>query len=171
MEKIVWESRKSRKAFLMSYILAGLLLATGAIFVLGVVNQFLPVVSDFSLYISAFFVMAGIIIILASEFKRTLVKYSITGTRIIREEGLFNKKIDYIPYQMIEKISSTHKWYERLLKTGSIEVNTGEENFWIESVDHPEKVEEIINRTIGKMARYQNDYNRPPRQNYRGNPR
>ncbi len=156
-EKVFWEGRKSRKIFIHFY-LAGIIFITLALILFpGFLNQYLPFIADFSVYISLFFAGVGIILILISEVKRISIKYRVTETRVEKEQGIINKRVEHIPYQMVEKISSNNPWYARLLKIGDIEINTGEEHFWIKSVDHPEKVEEIIHNAISRITRRYNE--------------
>ncbi len=156
-EKILWKGRRSRKSYIFSYFLALIFLILGAIVFLG----FFPSLAELSIYVSLLLVSAGLVLITSKELKRILVKYTLTTSRIIKEEGIINKKMDYIPYQMIEKISLTNKWYERILRTGSLVVDTGEENFTIETVDRPEKLEEIINKATGKFVYRQQSSQQP----------
>lgn len=152
-EKILWEGRKSRKVLLHYYLLGIVFIILALSLFLGFLDQFLPFTSDIRVYLSLFLAGIGIIIILIGEFKRILTKYMITETRVVKEGGIINKRTDQIPYQMVEKISSDNRWYERLLKIGNIEINTGEEDFWLESVDHPEEVEKLINHAIGSITK------------------
>jgi uncharacterized membrane protein YdbT with pleckstrin-like domain len=171
-EKTYWKGRKSRKSFLFHYIFGVLFLALGVITFSRILNQVVMFLSDFSLYVSVFLTAIGAILILSSEFKRILTKYSITETRVVKEDGLVNKKIEYIPYQMVEKISSNQQWYERILKIGNIEIDTGEAHFWLKSVDHPQKLEGLIREAIRRSRGYfggqyrgqQTGSQQPPRQ-------
>ncbi|UCG95888.1 MAG: PH domain-containing protein [archaeon] len=147
-EKTYWKGRKSRKSFLFHYVFGVLFLALGGITFSGILKQFITFLSDFYLYVSIFIAAIGAILILSSEFKRILTKYSITESRVVKEDGLINKKIEYIPYQMVEKISSSQQWYERVLKIGSIEIDTGEAHFWLNSISHPERLEKLIREAI-----------------------
>lgn len=152
-EKVLWEGRKSRKIF-MHYYLAGIIFITLALTLfLGSLDQFLPFISDFSVYLSLFLAGIGVFLILLSEIKRIIIIYRVTETRVEKEQGIINKRVEHIPYQMVEKISSNNPWYARLLKIGDIEINTGEEHFWIKSIDNPEKVEEIIHNAISRITR------------------
>lgn len=150
-EKILWEGRKSRKIFLHYYLLGIVFIILALSLFLGFLDQ-LPFISGLSIYLSLFLAGIGITLILVGEFKRILIKYMITETRVVKEEGIINKRTDQIPYQMVEKIASNNRWYERLLKIGNIEINTGEEDFWLESVNHPEDVEKLINHAIGSIT-------------------
>jgi|GEM_PF-1790830 len=151
-EKIFWEGRKSRKVFLHYYFFGILFLILGLFSFIGLMNSFFPFLTSFSSYLSFFLFGIGLVFILISEIKRILIKYYLTETRVIKERGIINKFTDYIPYQMIEKISLHNMWYERLLKIGDIEIDTGEESFWLESVNHPEKLEKIIRDIINKIT-------------------
>ena len=156
-EKILWKGMKSRKALLRYYLIGIIFLGLDLVLFVGLLNSLFPTIPlpDYLYYVLA---GTGITLILAGELKRILIKYSVTETRIIKEEGIFNKHMDYIPYQMIERISSVVKWYERIFKTGSIKVDTGEDNFWIKSVSHPERVEKMINGALSvNMRRYYGD--------------
>ncbi len=151
-ERTYWTGRKSRKTFL-HYYLFGTLLAIAALLLLtGFFDSFVSL-GVFSSYASYLLGGVGVILVIASEIKRILVKYIITETRIIKEEGIINRHVDYIPYQMVEKISFRNMWYERLLKIGNLEVDTGEDSFWLYSIDNPEKVEGIINKAMGSATR------------------
>lgn len=168
-EKIIWIGRRSRKSFFASYTIAFIIIIFGLSISLGFLNIFFNLSLRTSFYASIFMISIGLVIVTVKEIKRILVKYTLTTTRIIKEEGIINKKSDYIPYQMIEKISVINKWYERILRIGSILVDTGEENFSIETIDHPENAEEIINKAMGRNVYYaqRQGYQSPQQPGYR----
>lgn len=148
-EKILWQGRKTRKVLIHYYIAGVVSIIFGVVLFLG-----FPLKIPFSFFVSIVLGVIGGVLFLISEIKRLLVKYMITETRVIKESGIINKKTEYIPYQMVERISFESPWYKRLLKIGDIKVDTGEDSFVIESVSHPEKVEELIRGAISRVTRY-----------------
>ncbi len=150
-ERIFWKGKKSRKAFLHYYIVSILFLALTGVLLFGIIEiGFLAAFAD---YLSYLLIGLSILFVILVEIKRLMVKYSITENRIIKEEGIINKKTDYIPYQMIEKILFDNKWHDRILGIGNIEIDTGEAQFWLLSVNKPREVENIINKAISRVTR------------------
>ena len=148
-ENILWKGRKTRKVFIHYYVVAFLLIVLGAI---SFAEIFWKV--PFSMHVSITLIAIGLIVIVVQEIKRIGVRYIITETRVIKEMGIVNKKTEYIPYQMVERISFESPWYMRILKIGDIRVDTGEDSFLLESLNHPEKIEALLNRAMERVIRY-----------------
>jgi len=172
-EKSYWQGKKSRKSFAGNYMISGLIFLIALMTGTGTLSGVVSFVDMFSLYIAIALACVGVSLLTMIEVKRTSVKYSVTSRRVVKETGIFNKKKDYIPYQMVEKISVNELWYQRLLNIGDIKVDTGEANFYLESIDRPEKVEEIIRSAMSNMVVYagnarqnQNNYKNPARNSY-----
>ena len=148
-ENILWEGRKTRKVFIHYYAVAFLLIVLG---IISFAEIFWKI--PFSMHVSIILIAIGLVVIVVQEIKRLGVRYIITETRVIKEMGIVNKKTEYIPYQMVERISFESPWYMRILKIGDIRVDTGEDSFLLESLNHPEKIEALLNRAMERVIRY-----------------
>ena len=164
-ENMYWVGKISRKAFLGHYLISGVFLIISILFFLGIVSEYVPLLANFSFYIGIAAIFAVGLIMAIVEIKRITVKYEISNRRVLKENGIINKKTDYIPYHMVEKISLEKRWYERLLKIGTIKIDTGETHFYLFSVDRPDEVEDILRRAMGGVTRYGDDGQRNSTQN------
>ena len=152
-ERMYWVGKKSRKAFIGLYSISIALITLSVLSFIGVISGFLPFLSGVSFYMGVLSASAAVLVIGIIEIKRIMVKYEISNHRVLKETGIINKKTDYIPYHMVEKMTLSKKWYERILKIGTIRVDTGETHFYMHSIDRPNEIEDVIRSAMGN-ARY-----------------
>ncbi|MCD6367685.1 MAG: PH domain-containing protein [Candidatus Aenigmarchaeota archaeon] len=141
-EKILWIGRRSRKSFLKYYFSAVVFFVLTVAMLINIIPNFLPETLDNMITYALFFL--GVIFLLVAEVKRLIVKYIITNERIIENRGIFNITHDSIPYEMIEKMVLNQSLIKRILKIGDMIVDTGEKQLVLESLDNPQKIEDLI---------------------------
>lgn len=143
-KEILWQGRISRKYFIGYYLLTILFLAGAAIIFFDFFG--LPIPSPYGKYISYFLASFAIFPILVGEVKRILIKYTLTSDRLIKDVGIINKTVNAIPLEMMEKAICDLAWYERLLKVGDVEIDTGEEQIVVTGINHPKELEGRIHK-------------------------
>ena len=100
-----------------------------------------------ALLVLAFFIwMIGRII-------RTRTEFSITNTRFVQKDGIFNIKMTEIPFSKIETVNFYQSLWQRILGTGCVEmVGSGGTSHQVHCVAQPMKVRNLICASIKKKA-------------------
>jgi membrane protein YdbS with pleckstrin-like domain len=98
----------------------------------------------YSLVVKIVGILFVIFTLLIIEIHRRKIKYVVTSERVIKITKLFRKNVTSIPLRSIEKITTIQTTLERILKIGTIEIDTGEEMVIFEHVPKPFEVEQII---------------------------
>jgi len=134
---------RSRKAFLIEYFCAGILLVF-----LVLAYAFGLVLKNYVLYV----LIALIVIFIATaELSRVMLRYKIVEDKLVTIEGLIkqNKKNIYFhPLGFVPDINVKQSRLQRVLGIGTISVTMGGENFQIKDVDYPHRIIDIIEERI-----------------------
>lgn len=101
---------------------------------------------------AAFFVILAFVAFVIAELKRRTTRYIITDNKIIREDGILNKNTEMIPYTQLERVDLHQTLGQRILKIGTIVVDTGDDVLNIDMVRHPAKVQELLSARLGRRA-------------------
>lgn len=139
-ERILWKGKRSRRAFLVYYLLATLFFALTIFLYFNLIDIPYGIPSEVYITLIGF----GLISILAVEVKRIFVRYVITNERVIKNIGVLSKTEDSIPYEMIEKMICKLSFIQRILNVGDLVVDTGEKQLFLVSIDNPKKIEDLI---------------------------
>ena len=107
---------------------------------------------DLGVILAGFFLFLALLAFLAAELKRKTIRYIITDNKIIREDGILNKNTEMIPYTQLERVDLHQSFGQRILKIGTIVVDTGDDKLSIEMVRHPAKVQELLSNRLGRRA-------------------
>ena len=107
---------------------------------------------DFGVIVAGFFLFLALLAFLAAELKRKTTRYIITDNKIIREDGILNKNTQMIPYTQLERVDLHQSFGQRILKIGTIVVDTGDDTLSIDMVRHPAKVQELLSNRLGRRA-------------------
>jgi len=102
--------------------------------------------------VAAFFVFLAFLAFVMAELKRRTTRYIITDNKIIREDGILNKNTEMIPYTQLERVDLHQTLGQRLLKIGTIVVDTGDDVLKIDMVRHPARVQELLSARLGRRA-------------------
>ncbi len=94
----------------------------------------------------------GLISLAFAELKRASTRYMITDNKIIREDGILNKKTDMIPYTQLERVELDQSFLQRILRIGTLVVDTGDDMMKIEMVPKPAQVQELLSERMGRRA-------------------
>jgi membrane protein YdbS with pleckstrin-like domain len=134
---------RSRKAFLIEYFCAGILL----IFLI-LAYAFSLMLKDYVLYV---LVALIIIFIATAELSRIMLRYNILEDKLVTIEGLVkqNKKNIYFhPLGFVPDINVKQSRLQRILGIGTISVTMGGEHFQIKDIDYPQRIIDLIEERI-----------------------
>jgi len=107
---------------------------------------------DLGVILAGFFLFLALLAFLAAELKRKTIRYIITDNKIIREDGILNKNTEMIPYTQLERVDLHQSFGQRILKIGTIVVDTGDDKLSIDMVRHPARVQELLSNRLGRRA-------------------
>lgn len=80
---------------------------------------------------------------------RTRTEFSVTNTRFVQKDGIFNIKMTEIPFSKIETVNFYQSLWQRFLGTGCVElVGSGGTSHQVHCVKHPMKVRNLICASI-----------------------
>ena len=145
-ERVIEKAYISRVAKVYYYI-AGAALVTLAVSVnMGSVK--LPL--EISLfYITIILVLAGFGLVAISELRRLYHKYIITNKRVIKESGILKSEVTAWELRQIINVRVYQSLLGRLTGFGTVDVVlTGNNNLFLESVRHPEKLMGILEELV-----------------------
>jgi uncharacterized membrane protein YdbT with pleckstrin-like domain len=136
-----------------------LALILAAVFFLHVISRFAPTFPnpsigsvDLGAILGGFFVALAVVAFLAAELKRKTTRYIITDNKIIREDGILNKNTEMIPYTQLERVDMKQSFGQRILKIGTVVVDTGDDTLNIDMIRHPAQVQELLSKHLGRRA-------------------
>ncbi len=89
---------------------------------------------------------------LRAELMRATTRYIITDNKIIREDGILNKKTQMVPYTQLERVDLRQSFVQRILRIGTLVVDTGDDTLSIDMVPHPAQVQELLSERLGRRA-------------------
>ena len=145
-EKIVKTTYISRVARVYYYIAAAALLVVGAYLALAKIA--LPLNIN-SFYLTVIFVAFGLGLIIFSEVRKKYHKYTITSRRVIKESGILKSEVTAWEHTQIINVKVYQSLLGRLTGFGTVDVIlTGNNNLFLESVSHPEKLMELISELV-----------------------
>ena len=87
-----------------------------------------------------------------AELMVKTTRYVITDNKIIREDGILNKNTQMVPYTQLERVDLRQSFLQRILRIGTIVVDTGDDTLNIETVPHPKQVQELLSQRLGRRA-------------------
>lgn len=156
-EKTLLVTRPTRLISFGYYVLFVLLAAAAFAFLIG----FVPYVPDASVPLLGWSIDAtaavvlgflALVVLLAAELRRISTRYMITDNKIIREDGILSRRTAIVPYTHLERVDLTQSLLQRLLRIGTLVVDTGDDSMSIEMVPHPGKIQELLSERIGRRA-------------------
>ncbi len=142
-EKIVKKTYISRIAKLYYYIL-GLVLI-----VAGLYSATFKLAFNLEWYFSLILILAGVFTLVVVELRRFYHKYIITDKRVIKESGILKSEVTAWELRQIINVRVYQSLFGRITGFGTIDiVLMGNNNLFLESVRHPEKVMEVIEELV-----------------------
>jgi len=158
-EQTLLVTRPTRLIAFRYYVAAIFFLIVSGTFFLSLVQRFYPgfpapAIGGWTTnqMIGAVFLFFALVFLLIAELKRKTTRYIITDNKIIREDGILNKNTEMIPYTQLERVDLHQSLSERILKIGTIVVDTGDDSLNIDKVRHPKQVQELLSNRLGRRG-------------------
>lgn len=149
-DRLLYRTAPSRLIFFHYYLLIGVLAALSVGMSLGFMEFDLPAVFGFDLNIYLPLVMAVLALLLFfyAELKRILRRYMVFENRAARREGILSKKIQYMPYNKVERVELNQSIIKRIFGIGDIVIDTGEDQITFQAIRRPGKVERLVSERV-----------------------
>ncbi|HYS99669.1 MAG TPA: PH domain-containing protein [Thermoplasmata archaeon] len=158
-EKTLLVTRPTRLMALRFYAIMVLALILAGILYFQLIQRFSPSVPNpglagvpLSAILAGFFLFIALVAFLTAELKRKTTRYVITDNKIIREDGILSKNTVMIPYTQLERVDLRQSFSQRILKIGTIVVDTGDDTMDIDMIPHPAHVQELLSSRLGRRA-------------------
>ena len=95
----------------------------------------------------------GLVAVLYAEFRRLTTRYTVTDSRVIRQDGILRKKTNQMPFSKIERVELDQSLLQRILKFGDIVLDTGEDTVVFQSVGHVNLVQDELSKIVAAYSR------------------
>ena len=105
-----------------------------------------------SAILAAFFLFLALVAFIIAELKRKTTRYVITDNKIIREDGILNKNTVMIPYTQLERVDMKQSFGQRILRIGTIVVDTGDDTMNLDMISRPAQVQELLSSRLGRRG-------------------
>ena len=158
-EKTLLVTRPTRLIALRYYSAMVLALILAGAFVFNVIQWFAPTFPNpqvgswqLSSIVAAFFLFLALVTFLTAELKRKTTRYIITDNKIIREDGILSKRKEMVPYTQLERVDLHQTLGQRILRIGTIVVDTGDDSMNIDMVPRPAQVQELLSNRLGRRG-------------------
>ncbi|MGQ0797077.1 MAG: PH domain-containing protein [Methanobacteriota archaeon] len=96
------------------------------------------------------FFVFGLVSLLYAELVRKSTRYVITDVKVIREEGILSKRTAMVPYSHLERVDVTQSVLQRILRIGTVVVDTGDDSISIDMVPKPSEIQRILSQRMGR---------------------
>jgi len=154
-EQTLLVTRPTRLISLRYYVLFVIAEALAVVFFAHLIPQ-IPAVTvlgwSSNTIVAAFLAFVGLLSLLTAELKRISTRYMITDNKIIREDGILNKRTQMVPYTQLERVDLTQSLVQRILRIGTIQIDTGDDSISIEMVPKPAEIRELLSQRMGRRA-------------------
>lgn len=155
-EQTLLETRPTRLISFKFYVLTAIAWVLAIIFFGGLVDRIPNYVVfgawDTNRIGAVFFGILGLLSLVTAELRRASTHYVITDNKIIRRDGILNKRTMMVPYTQLEKVDLNQSLLQRILRIGTLVVDTGDDSIEIEMVPRPGQVQDLLSRRMGRRA-------------------
>ncbi len=144
-ETVLAELRPSRLLSAHYYVLILFLLAGAVLSLLG----FLPFLGESLRFtLPAALAALSFVFFVSSEIRRKSHKYTVYDTRIGVSEGILRKRVQYMPFNRVERVEINQSLIGRILGIGNVIVDTGDDQVKLQSIRSPAKAERLVSGRI-----------------------
>ena len=158
-EQTLLETRPTRLISFKYYVLFVLAEALALILFADLVPQIQNAVGTISILgwslgtiLSVVLAALGLLSLVTAELKRASTHYIITDNKIIRRDGILNKRTMMVPYTQLEKVDLNQSLLQRVLRIGTLNIDTGDDSITIDMVPRPAQVQELLSQRMGRKA-------------------
>jgi len=102
--------------------------------------------------LAGLFLFLALLALLTAELLRKTTRYIITDNKIIREDGILSKRTMMSPYTQLERVDLHQSLLQRILRIGTIVVDTGDDSLNIDMIPHPRQVQDLLSTRMGRRA-------------------
>jgi len=158
-EKTLLVTRPTRLVALRYYVGMFFSLILAGVFYFQVIERFAPSFPTLSVLgestnviLAGVFLFLALLALLAAELLRKTTRYIITDNKIIREDGILSKRTAMSPYTQLERVDLHQSLLQRILRIGTIVVDTGDDSLNIDMIPHPRQVQDLLSARMGRRA-------------------
>lgn len=158
-EQTLLVTRPTRLIALRYYVGTLLFFILGGLFFFGLVEALWPAFPSGTVagwptdrLLGVGFAVLAILLLLVAELIRKSTRYTITDNKIIREDGILSKHTSMAPYTQLERVDLHQSFFQRILRIGTIEVDTGDDTMKIDMVPRPKQVRDLLSSRMGRRA-------------------
>ena len=149
-ETIIYNGRL-HWSYIFRYLFYSLLFTTGGIVCIVLAYYKFPEQKQQLFYAGIGMLVLAFFIWIIGRIIRTRTEFSITNTRFVQKDGIFNIKMTEIPFSKIETVTFYQSLWQRFLGTGCVEmVGSGGTSHQVHCVEHPMKLRNLICSSIKK---------------------
>ena len=149
-ETIIYKGRL-HWSYIFKYFFYSLLFTIGGIVAIIFAYYKFPEHKQVLFYTGIALLVLAFFIWIIGKIVRTRTEFSITNTRFVQKDGIFNIKMTEIPFSKIETVNFYQSLWQRILGTGCVElVGSGGTSHQVHCVEQPMKVRNIICVSIKK---------------------
>lgn len=158
-EKTLLVTRPTRLVSLRYYVGMFFSLILGVLFYFQIIQRFAPSFPNpgvmgqpLSTIFAGVFLFFALLALLAAELLRKTTRYIITDNKIIREDGILSKRTAMSPYTQLERVDLNQSLLQRILRIGTIVIDTGDDSLNMDMIPHPREVQDLLSNRIGRRA-------------------
>lgn len=100
---------------------------------------------------SGFLVFLALLLLIIAELKRISTKYVVTDFRVIRHDGILRRRENVMPYTKVERVELLQSLLDRVLRIGTVVLDTGEDQILIAHVRSPRTIQQTIMTRIHRV--------------------
>lgn len=158
-EQTLLTARPTRLIGFRYYVAALFLLTLAGLFYFRIVQWLAPsfpspTIAGWNLnaILTAIFLFLALLSFLTAELKQKTTRYIITDNKIVREDGILNKKTAMVPYTQLERVDLHQSLGQRILRIGTLVIDTGDDSITIDMVPHPKRIQELLSQRMGRRG-------------------
>lgn len=151
-EQIIYKGRL-HWSYIFRYLFYSMLFMIGGIVAIALAYYKFPEQKHQLFYVGIALLVLAFFIWIIGRIIRTRTEFSVTNTRFVQKDGIFNIKMTEIPFSKIETVNFYQSLWQRILGTGCVElVGSGGTSHQVHCVEKPMKVRNLICASIKKKA-------------------
>ncbi len=149
-DRLIYRTAPSRLIFFHYYLLIVILAGLSAGMSLGYLQFDLPDIAgfDLDLYVPLAAAVLALLLFFYAELKRMLRRYMVFENRVARREGILSKRIQYMPYNKVERLELNQSIIKRIFGIGDLHIDTGEDKMIFQAIRRPANVERLVSERL-----------------------
>ena len=107
---------------------------------------------SFDVVVAIFFLFIAFLAFIGAELIRYTTLYLITDNKIVRTDGILSKNTQMVPYTQFKAVDLHQSLFQRVLHIGTLKIDTGEDTIRIETISHPNTLQELLSERLGRLS-------------------